>query len=129
MNYKNANAAVDFLKKAFGFNEHFVYRDENNNVHHAELSLGNAMVMLGPQRPESDFGKMTATPVEVNGLNTQTVYIIIDEIDAHYKNAKANGAEIIMDIKDEDYGGRGYSCKDPEGYIWSFGSYNPYSEK
>ena len=129
MNYKNANAAVDFLKKAFGFNEHFVYRDENNNVHHAELSLGNAMVMLGPQRPESDFGKMTATPVEVNGVNTQTVYIIIDEIDAHYKNAKANGAEIIMDIKDEDYGGRGYSCKDPEGYIWSFGSYNPYSEK
>ncbi len=129
MSYKDANAAVDFLTKAFGFKEHFVYRDENKNVHHAELSLGNAMVMIGPQRKESEFGKMTGTPAQANGLNTQTAYIIIDEVDNHYKNAKANGAEIVMDIKDEDYGGRGYSCKDPEGYIWSFGSYNPYSEK
>ena len=129
MSYKDANAAVDFLTKAFGFKEHFVYRDESNVVHHAELSFGNAMVMIGPQRTESEFGKLTATPAQANGLNTQTAYIIIDEVDNHYKIAKANGAEIVMDIKDEDYGGRGYSCKDPEGYIWSFGSYNPYSEK
>lgn len=129
MSYKDANAAVDFLTVAFGFKEHFVYRDENNSVYHAELSLGNAMVMIGPQRTESEFGKMTGTPAQANGLNTQTAYIIIDEVDEHYKNAKAKGAEIVMDLKDEDYGGRGYSCKDPEGYIWSFGSYNPYSEK
>jgi uncharacterized glyoxalase superfamily protein PhnB len=125
MSYKDANAAVYFLINTFGFKEHFVYRDENKFVHHAELSLGNAMVMIGPQRPESEFGKMTGTPTEANGLNTQTTYIIIDEVDKHYENAKANGAEIVMDIKDEDYGGRGYSCKDPEGFIWSFGSYNP----
>jgi uncharacterized glyoxalase superfamily protein PhnB len=129
MSYKDANAAVSFLTTAFGFKEHFVYRDENNLVHHAELSLGNAMIMIGPYRPESDFGKMTGTPAETNGLNTQTAYIIIDEVDNHYKNAKANGAKIVMDIKDEDYGGRGYSCKDPEEYIWSFGSYNPYTSK
>ncbi len=129
LNYKDANAAVAFLTNAFGFKEHFVYRDDNNTVHHAELSLGNAMVMIGPQRSESDFGKMTGTPAEANGLNTQTPYFIIDEIDNHYKNAVINGAEIVIDIKDEDYGGRGYSCKDPEGFIWNFGSYNPYSEK
>lgn len=129
LNYKDANAAVAFITKAFGFKEHFVYRDENNNVHHAELALGNAMIMLGPQRPESEFGKMTGTPAQANGLNTQTTYIIIDDVDAHYQNAIANGAAIIRDIKDEDYGGRGYSCKDPEGFIWSFGSYSPYSEK
>lgn len=129
MSYKDANAAVYFLTKAFGFKEHFVYRDENNLVHHAELSLGNAIVMIGPYRPKSDFGKMTGTPAEANGLNTQTTYIIINKVDEHYKNAKENAAEIVMDIKDEDYGGRGYSCKDPEGYIWSFGSYNPYSKK
>jgi len=129
MSYKDANAAVDFLINAFGFQEHSVYRDENHFVQHAELSLGHAMVMIGPQRSESEFGKMTGTPADANGLNTQTTYIIIDEVDDHYKNAKANGAEIVRDIKDEDYGGRGYSCKDPEGYIWSFGSYNPYSKK
>lgn len=129
MNYKDANAALDFLTKAFGFKEHSVYRDENKSVGHAELSLGNAMIMIGPQRPESEFSKITGTPSQANGLNTQTAYIIIDEVDDHYKNAKANGAEIVVDIKDEEYGGRGYSCKDPEGFIWSFGSYNPYSEK
>ncbi len=129
MSYKDANAAVDFLTKAFGFKEHFVYRDEKKFVHHAELSLGNALVMIGPQRTESEFGKMIGTPAQANGLNTQTTYIIIDEVDDHYKNAKINGAEIVMDIKDEDYGGRGYSCKDLEGYIWSFGSYNPYESK
>ena len=129
MSYKDANAAVVFLTNAFGFNEHFVYRDENNLVHHAELSLGNAMVMIGPRRADSEFGKMTGTPAQANGLNTQTTYIIIDEVDEHYKKAKDAGAEIIRDIKDEDYGGRGYSCKDPEGYIWNFGSYNPFSKK
>ena len=129
MSYKDANAALHFLTTAFGFKEHSVYRDEKNVVQHAELSLGNAMIMIGPSRPESEFGKMTSTPSEINGLNTQTAYIIIEEIDNHYKIAKAHGAEIVMDIKDEDYGGRGYSCKDPEGYIWNFGSYDPYSEK
>lgn len=129
MCYKDANAALIFLIKAFGFKEHSVYRDEKNKVQHAELSLGKAMIMISPYRPESDFGKMIGTPLEANGVNTQTAYIIIDDIDAHYKNAKANGAKIVMDIKDEDYGGRGYSCKDLEGYIWSFGSYDPYLEK
>jgi uncharacterized glyoxalase superfamily protein PhnB len=129
MNYKDANAAVQFLTKALGFKEHFVYRDENNNVQHAELSLGNAMIMIGPERKGTDFGKLTGTPADANGLNTQTAYFIIEEVDAHYKNAKSHGAEIVMDIKDEDYGGRGYSCKDPEGFIWNFGSYDPYAEK
>lgn len=128
MSYKNANAALDFLIQTFGFKEHSVYRDDNNIVQHAELSLGNAMVMIGSYRPDSLFGKMIGTPAETNGLNTQTTYIIIDDVDEHYKNAKSNGAKIIMDIKDEDYGGRGYSCLDTEGYIWSFGSYNPYAQ-
>lgn len=129
MVYKDSNKALDFLKSAFGFKEHAVYKDDNNVVQHAEFSLGNAMIMIGTYRPESEFGKMIGTPSESNGLNTQTAYIIIEEIDNHYKNAKANGAKIVMDIKDEDYGGRGYSCKDLEGYIWSFGSYNPYTSK
>jgi uncharacterized glyoxalase superfamily protein PhnB len=129
MVYKDANAGLDFLTKALGFTEHFVYRDDKNNLQHAELTLGNAMIMISPHNTESVFGKLIGPPAAANGLNTQTAYFIIEEIDAHYKNAKANGAKIIIDIKDEDYGGRGYSCKDPEGYIWSFGSYNPYSEK
>ena len=129
MVYNDANAALNFLTKALGFTEHFVYRDDKNNLQHAELALGNAMIMISPHNSESAFGKFIGTPADANKLNTQTAYFIIDEIDAHYKNAKANGAKIIIDIKDEDYGGRGYSCTDPEGYIWNFGTYDPYTEK
>lgn len=129
ISYKNPEKALQFLKDAFGFSEHSVYRDDKDIIQHGELTLGNAMIMISPTNNESEFGKNTRTPSEVEGYNTQTPYIIIEEIDAHYKNAKTNRAEIIMDIKDESYGGRGYSCKDPEGYIWSFGSYNPYQTK
>ncbi|NGX83085.1 VOC family protein [Aequorivita sp. KMM 9714] len=129
MVYKDTNAALNFFTSVLGFREHAVFRDDKNKVQHAELTLGKAMIMIGSYHPESEFGKMIGTPAETNGLNTQTAYIIIEDVDDHYKNAKSNGAKIVMDIKDEDYGGRGYSCKDPEGCIWNFGNYNPYSEK
>lgn len=127
--YSDANAAVSFLKKAFGFKEHGVYKDDNGKIFHAQLVLGNALIMVNPFNPDTAFGKMLNLPKNLEGYNTQTPYFIIEHVDEHYKNAKANGAKIVMDIKDEDYGGRGYSCKDPEGNIWSFGSYNPFSEK
>ncbi len=128
MVYKDANKALEFLTQALGFKENAVYRDDKNVVQHAELNLGKAMIMIGTYHPETHFGKMIGTPNETNGLNTQSAFIIIEEVDKHYENAKANGAKIVMDIKDVDYGGRGYSCKDTEGYIWSFGSYNPFEK-
>lgn len=129
ISYKNPEKALQFLKEAFGFSEHSIYRDNKNNIQHGELTLGNAMIMISRANNESDFGKFTRTPNEVGGYNTQTPYFIIDKIDSHYKIAKAANAEIILEIKNEDYGGRGYSCKDLEGNIWSFGSYNPYLKK
>lgn len=127
LSYKNPENALSFLKSAFGFLEHNVYRSEDGKIQHAQLILGNAMVMISPAENEGEIGQYLRTPAEVNGFNTQTPYMIIDAVDGHYKKAKANGAKIIRDIKDEDYGGRGYSCQDPEGYIWNFGSYNPFS--
>src|SRR5690606_40373681 len=127
--YSDANAAVSFLKDAFGFKEHSIYKDDNGKIFHAQLSLGKALVMINPFNPETAFGKMMNLPKNLDGYNTQTPYFIIDNVDEHYKIAKANGAKIVMDIKDEAYGGRGYSCKDPAVNIWSFGSYNPYESK
>ncbi|TMB01350.1 MAG: glyoxalase, partial [Deltaproteobacteria bacterium] len=60
------------------------------------------------------------------GPVTQSPYVIVADADAHYARAKAAGAEIVMDIKDEDYGGRGYSARDPEGHLWNFGTYDPW---
>ncbi|MBT8294226.1 MAG: glyoxalase, partial [Eudoraea sp.] len=82
--------------------------------------------MLGSEN-DNEYGKFIKTPKDLNGINTQTPYIIVEEIDDHYSRAIAAGARIALDLKDEDYGGRGYSCQDPEGYIWNFGSYNPWT--
>ena len=125
MRYKDAPAAIEWLCSAFGFEKHLVVPGENGAIVHAQLSFGNAMIMLGSEI-DNEYGKFVKTPKDLNGINTQSVYIIVEEIDEHYRRAINTGAEIIMDIKDEDYGGRGYSCQDPEGYIWNVGSYNPW---
>ena len=125
MRYKDAPKAIDWLCKAFGFERHLVVPGENGTIGHAQLSFGNAMIMMGSEN-ESDYGKWLSTPKDIKGLNTQAPYVIVEQIDEHYKKAVQEGAEIIVDIKDEDYGGRAYTCRDPEGHIWNFGSYNPW---
>jgi len=127
MKYKDALVAIEWLCNAFGFEKHLVVAGENETIAHAQLKFGNAMIMLGSEN-NSEFDKFVKTPNDLKGINTQTPYIIVEEIDNHYQRAIAAGARIVLDIKDEDYGGRGYSCQDPEGHIWNFGSYNPWTK-
>ena len=126
MRYDDASAAVDWLCRAFGFKEHAVYRDDGNKVVHAELSFGNGMIMLGPN-VDTPFSRFMTMPKTAGGRCTQAIYVIVEDADAHHRQAVAAGAEIIMPLKDEDYGGRGYSCRDPEGHVWSFGTYDPWA--
>ncbi|MEJ1223980.1 VOC family protein [Sediminicola sp. 1XM1-17] len=125
--YKDAPKAIEWLCKAFGFKKHLVVPGENGTIAHAQLSYGNAMIMLGSEN-DNEYDKLLRTPKDLNGFNTQALYIIVEAVDEHYRGAIAAGAEIVLDIKDEDYGGRGYSCQDPEGYLWNFGSYNPWTQ-
>jgi uncharacterized glyoxalase superfamily protein PhnB len=57
---------------------------------------------------------------------TQSAYIVVPDADAHQARAAAAGAVVVRPVKDEDYGGRGYTCRDPEGQIWNFGTYDPW---
>ena len=125
--YKDAPAAIEWLCKAFGFKKHLVIPGENGTISHAQLSYGNAMIMLGSLN-DNEYGKLMRTPEDLNRFNTQAAYIVVEDVDEHFQGAIVAGAEIVLDIKDEDYGGRGYSCKDPEGHIWNFGSYNPWEK-
>ena len=75
---------------------------------------------------ESEFGRLMKQPDEIGGVETQTPYLILSDADAVYSSAKAEGATIVIDIKDEDYGGRGFSCRDPEGHLWNLGTYDPW---
>ena len=125
MRYRDANAAIEWLCKAFGFERHLVVPGENGTVAHAQLTFGNGMIMLGSAR-EDEFGQRVNPPREIGGIGTQSAYVIVEDADAHYARAKAAGAEIVMEVEDQDYGGRLYSCLDPEGHLWSFGTYDPW---
>jgi uncharacterized glyoxalase superfamily protein PhnB len=83
------------------------------------------MIMLGSVL-DTEFGRLMKQPDEIGGAETQTSYVIVADADAVYDQAKASGAEIVVDIKDEDYGGRGFSCRDLEGHLWNFGTYDPW---
>jgi uncharacterized glyoxalase superfamily protein PhnB len=108
MHFADADAALEWLSRAFGFEELVVYRNDEGAVNHAEMSLGPGIVMLGPGDPAS-----------------QGVYVAVEDADAHYERAKAAGADITREIEDTDYGSREYTAKDPEGHVWSFGTYRP----
>lgn len=122
--YADAPAAIEWLCRALGFDKHVVYAD-GDVVHHAQLSFGPSMIMVGTARDDA-FGKLQGIAVAGQPV-TQSAYLIVPDADAHYAQAVANGAEIVYDIRTEDYGGRGYTCRDPQGQIWSVGTYDPYT--
>lgn len=127
MHYEDVPAAIKWLCNTLGFKKHLVVEGENNTIAHAQLTLGNGMIMLGSKR-DNDFDKLVKTPDEVDGFNTQTPYIVVKDIEDHYLRAKNAGAEIVLKLEEQDYGGKLYTCRDPEGYLWNFGSYDPWQE-
>ncbi len=127
MRYKDAKAAIDWLCKTFGFKRHLIVEGENDSIEHAQLVLGDCMIMLSSMN-NNEYGKYFKTPESIDGINTQAPYIVIDQINEHYEKAVAEKAEIIITLREEDYGGKSYSCRDMEGHIWNFGSYNPWEE-
>ncbi len=127
LRYRDALAAIDWLCTAFGFQKHAVHAD-GNTVHHAQLTYGNGMIMLGSADNSSEWGRQIVQPDDIGMRHTQSPCVIVTDADAHYAQAKAAGAVIVMDISDQDYGGRGYSCRDPKGHLWWFGSYDPWKD-
>jgi uncharacterized glyoxalase superfamily protein PhnB len=125
LRYRDAPAAIDWLQRAFGFEQRMVVPDESGGIAHAQLAFGNGMLMLGSVT-DTEFGRLMKQPDETGGASTQSLYVIVNSADALYTRAKAAGAEIVIELKDEEYGGRGFSCRDLEGHLWSFGTYDPW---
>ena len=121
-------AAVDWLCAAFGFEKDRVVTGDDGSVLYANLICGGHMVMVLPV-DGSALTQFFKQPYEVGGVETQTCYIVVDDADAHCRTAKAAGASIVLDVTDDDHGGRGYACRDPEGHIWSFGTYDPWQPR
>jgi uncharacterized glyoxalase superfamily protein PhnB len=121
--YRNAAAAIDFLKTAFGFEEVTVNLGEDGSVSHAELRFGGGMVMVGSQ---AEDWMRTVVPREVGGV-TCSAYLVVTDPDAHARRAEEAGAEIVRPLEETFYGSREYSARDPEGHLWHFGTYDPFS--
>ena len=106
--FADPDAALEWLQRAFGFQEHFVHRNDDGALVHAEVSLGPGVFMFN----SGDSAE-------------QGIYVAVDDADAHYERAKAAGAEMVREIEDTPYGSREYMARDPEGHVWSFGTYWP----
>jgi len=120
LRYRNAAEMIDWLCEAFGFEVRARY-GEGDIVHHAELAFGSSMIMLGTAR-EDDYGKMVGAPGSGGG---KSIYMAVGDADAAHARASKAGAEILQGLTDRDYGSREFICRDPEGNVWSFGTYWP----
>ncbi|HEY5806336.1 MAG TPA: VOC family protein [Povalibacter sp.] len=125
MSYRDAPAAIDWLCSVFGFAKR-VAHPEGDGIAHAELTFGAGMIMLGSVR-DTEYGRLIRLPDQIGGYATQSIYVVTATPDEIYHRAKAAGARIVIDIKDESYGSRGFTCADPEGHLWTFGTYDPWA--
>ncbi len=118
LRYTDARAAIDWLERAFGFEPSAVHEGPDGTIGHAELRYGDGLVGLGTEPPGGDdrFGARA-------GLGWTYVAVDPAEIDALHDRAVAAGAEVVMGLTDTDYGSRDFSVRDPEGNLWSFGTY------
>ena len=111
--YEDCGGTLDWLSRAFGFREVLRHRSPDGNVWHAEMEFGGATIYLGD--PGDDY----RNPSRLGGA-TQSLYVLVEDVDAHFDGARAAGAEIVEEPKDTEYGDRRYGARDPEGHEWFF---------
>jgi uncharacterized glyoxalase superfamily protein PhnB len=116
--YDDAPRALSWLKSAFGFEPHAVHKDDGGDIQHAEMKMGEAMIMFGGKRAPDKTNPWCTEPMGV--------YVYVADIEAHYAKAKAAGAQIVRPLSDTPYGAREYSARDCGGHLWSFGTYDPW---
>jgi uncharacterized glyoxalase superfamily protein PhnB len=115
--YEDAAAAIEWLAGAFGFRERLRVPGDDGRVQHAEIELDGGVVMLGTAQRQ---GFRNPKALEVN---TSSVYTYVDDVDAHFAQAKDAGAEILREPETQPYGDRHYGARDPEGHEWWFGQH------
>lgn len=120
LTYDDPMAAIEWLERAFGFTRRLVVTGPDGTVMHSEMTFGNGVVMIGSAKAE----EKRLSPQKLGGSN-QALSAYVADPDSHYKRAIEAGAMITRELRDEEYGARGYMCEDPEGHVWYFGDYVP----
>ncbi len=119
VSYRNARDAAAFLAEAFGFEERCLYarEDDPSVIEHGELRwpLGGGVMFGTAGKDDSAFGQRAP--------GNDAIYVVCDDPDGLFERSTRRGAEVVRPLKDEDYGSRGFTVRDPEGNLWSFGTY------
>jgi uncharacterized glyoxalase superfamily protein PhnB len=128
LRYRDAPAAIAWLCDTLGFAATLVVRNEDGTVAHAQLTFGNGMIMLGSAF-DTDYGRLLKQPSETDMFVTQSAYLVVNDADKVHARVLDNGGAIVLPLQDEEYGGRGFTCRDPEGHIWSIGTFDPWQPR
>jgi uncharacterized glyoxalase superfamily protein PhnB len=126
LRYRDVEKAAKWLQAAFAFEFHARHANDDGSAGMVQLTYGDDLIMLLPVGGSALDGMMRQ-PDEVGGAETRSSYLVVGDVDAHHRRAHAAGADIVSGIETFDRGGRGYICRDLEGHLWSFGSYDPWS--
>ena len=121
--YRDCEAALAFLTVVLGLTPFAVYRDDDGRILHAQMALGAGMMMFGPPH-DGAFDGFMAAPADAGGV-TATIYGIVQDVAGLHDRVSGAGAEIVMPLAEQPYGGSSFSVRDPEGHIWTFGDYDP----
>ncbi len=117
--YADAPAAIEFLCRAFGFEESYRLPMPDGRIGHAELRYaGRTVLFLASAYEEMGLASPSALPA----VHAQ-VHCYVDDVDAHYARAKAAGATVAAAPEDQFYGDRNYRAVDPEGHRWMFATH------
>ena len=114
---RDADAAIDFYCRAFGFEKRFAMPGPNGKTGHAELTWRDGLVMLGPECPQAPNTKAPATTGTPSPVS---LYVYCDDVDALYRRATAAGADGGQAPQDMFYGDRVCKLTDPDGHTWYF---------
>jgi uncharacterized glyoxalase superfamily protein PhnB len=128
LTYRNAGEMIDWLCRAYGFEIRLKVEGDEGRIEHSELSYGNDGLIMVSSEKEGYGGEPGAplrSPASVNGANTQSLMVYVDDVEAHCAQARAAGAKISNALADHDYGeeywtDRSYGAADPEGHMWWF---------
>ncbi len=125
--YRDAQAAMVWLETVLGFVRLQVFEKADGTVEHAELVFGETgMIMLGSASNPSPNPHLWGTPEMLGGRVTSPMYLIVADCEPVWARAQAAGAEVLMELRTMDYGGKAFGLRDPEGYHWSVGEYDPW---
>jgi uncharacterized glyoxalase superfamily protein PhnB len=122
--YDDANRAIDWLCRVFGFELQLKVAGDDGTVHHSELVFGGGLVMVSESSRNERF-PYRRSPTQIEGLNTQNMMVYVDDVEAHCRHARESGAQIVSELETHDYGedywtDRAYQCKDLGGHHWWF---------